>query len=108
MLHLIKRHSPSSVRAATKAAIDTCRVAAVCGNKSDAIWIMRLEGYHSLKQPILFENFDATEEVAAFYLFAVAKIEFGAESGYNNRRNQIPPFDRSINDTNRPIYNTTD
>lgn len=54
------------------------------------------------------EDFDATEKVTAFHLFAVTKIEFGAESGYNNRRNQIPPLDRSIDNTNRPIYNTTD
>ena len=69
---------------------------------------MRLEGYYSLKQPILFENFDATEKVAVFHLFAVAEIEFGAESGYNNRRNQIPPLDGSIDNTNRPVYNTAD
>lgn len=54
------------------------------------------------------EDFDATEKVATFHLFAVAKVEFGAESGYNNRRNQIPPLYRSIDNTNRPIYNTTD
>lgn len=69
---------------------------------------MRLEGYHSLKQSILFENFDTTEKVAAFYLFAVAKIEFGAENGYNNRRNQIPPLDGAVYNTNRPVNNTTD
>lgn len=57
---------------------------------------------------MLFEYFYATEKIAAFHLFAVAKIEFGAESGYNNRRNQIPPLDSSIDNTNRPIYNTTD
>lgn len=69
---------------------------------------MRLEGYHSLKQPILFENFDATEEVAAFYLFAVAEIEFGAESRYHYRRNQIPPLDGAVYYMYRPVYNTTD
>lgn len=54
------------------------------------------------------EDFDATEKVAAFHLFAVAKIEFGAESGYNNRRNQIPPLGGAVYNTNRPVYYTTD
>lgn len=64
--------------------------------------------YDTINTVVLFEDLDATENVAAFYLFAVAKIEYGAENGYNNRRNQIPPLDRSIDNTNRSIYNTTD
>lgn len=46
--------------------------------------------------------------VAAFHQFAVAKIEFGAESGYKNCRNQVPPFNGAIYNTNRPVYNATD
>ena len=57
---------------------------------------------------VLLEYFYATEEVAAFHLFAVAKIEFGAESGYHNRRNQIPPLGGAVYNTNRPVNNTTD
>ena len=64
--------------------------------------------YLVLIAAILFENLDATEEVAAFHLFAVAEVESGAESGYNNRRNQIPPLDRTIDNTNHPVYYTTD
>ena len=49
--------------------------------------------YIVLIAAVLLEYLDTTEKVAAFHLFAVAKIEFGAESGYNNRRNQIPSLD---------------
>lgn len=51
--------------------------------------------YIVLIAAVLLEYLAAAEKVSAFHLFAVAKIEFGAESGYNNRRNQIPPLDRS-------------
>ena len=57
---------------------------------------------------LLLEYFYATEKVAAFYMFAIGKVEFGAENGYNNRRNQIPPFYRTINNSDSPVYYTTD
>ena len=56
----------------------------------------------------LFEKRDATKQVATFYLFAIAEVEFGAKCGYNNCRYQIPPLDGAVYNTNRPVYNTTD
>lgn len=64
--------------------------------------------YIVLIAAVLLEYFDAAEKFAAFHLFAVAKIEFGAESGYNNCRNQIPPLGGAVYNTNRPVYYTTD
>lgn len=51
-----------------------------------------MQNVHCFNRGCLLEYFDMTDKVSSFYLFAVAKIEFGAESGYNNRRNQTPPF----------------
>lgn len=56
----------------------------------------------------LSEDFDATKQVAAFHLFAVAEVELGAESGDDNRCYQVPPLDGSIHDTDCPVYYTPD
>lgn len=56
----------------------------------------------------LSEDFDATKQVAAFHLFAVAEVELDAESGDDNRCYQVPPLDGSIYDTDCPVYYTTD
>lgn len=64
--------------------------------------------YDTINMVVLFEDFYATEKVAAFYLFAVAKVEFGAEGSNHYCRYQIPPFYRTINNSNSPVYYTTD
>ena len=56
----------------------------------------------------LSEDFDATKQVAAFHLFAVAEVELDAESGDDNRCYQVPPLYESIHDTDCPVYYTTD
>lgn len=47
---------------------------------------MRREGYHAFNLSVLFESLIVAENVALFYLFAVAEVEFGAERRYHNRR----------------------
>lgn len=51
---------------------------------------------------------NAAEKVAAFHLPAVAEVEFGAKCSYNNCRYQIPPFNGTIYNPNRSVYDTTD